>query len=84
MRLPAVILLGFGGGAFLPLPVFLLWPLLLLAWLLVMLFLVLVPVGPVRSWLSMSRQALRAFASLPGFRVDMRSSDGPGFNLWIV
>jgi hypothetical protein len=85
MRPPVLLLLGIGSGVFLPLPLFLLWPFVGIAWLLLLLGLLVAPTGgPVRQRLSTGKQALVAFASLPGLRVDVEPKDGVGVNIWII
>jgi len=78
---PAVALLGFGPGRWwLPLPVIALWPLFLLA--LVGAGLVELVMG--RATLPLSRNLGLALWQLHGVRIDIQSSKGARFFLWLL
>lgn len=100
--MPALAILG-GAGVrgrrwFLPLPLFLLWPLVLvvLAAMAIGTRVLRPSSSSMRAFqpsdlsqsagrpLAAARLTLRAFCQLRGLRIDVRSSDGEGFRLWFI
>jgi len=83
---PAILLLGVGRrGWLLPLPVFLLWPLALLAALVIGVARLILPArGPRSAVWRWGWIGLRAFCQLHGTRVDVRSNNGERVRLWFI
>jgi hypothetical protein len=87
--MPALLIIGIGGRSRrlfpLPLPVFLLWPLVLFALALVWLAERLLRLsGADPSWLRAAKVGLLAFFHLSGFRIEVESSDGTRLRVLLV
>jgi hypothetical protein len=87
--MPALLVIGIGGRSRrifpLPLPVFLLWPLVLFALALVWLAERLISLsGADPSWLRAAKTGLLAFFHLSGFRIEVESSDGTRLRVLLV
>jgi hypothetical protein len=81
------LIFGVGKGRRIPIPfpLFLLWPLIALAWLTLTLCLLFVRTGlNTRQSIVTARIALAAFGRLSGTRIDVQSKDGSGVNIRIV
>lgn len=84
---PALLILGVGdcGRVLIPFPLFLLWPLIGLAWLALTLCQPFVWTSKdAREWLAMGKRALFIFGHLSGLRIDVQSKNGSGVHIQII
>ena len=85
--IPSLMMIGVGRGCRypLPLPLFLLWPLIALAGLVLALCLPFAPSdSTVGRRIRAGWQALRAFAQIRGLKIDVLSKDGERVLIWFV
>ena len=85
MTPPALLILSFGkNGIPIPLPLFLLWPFIGLAWLILTLVQCFVWSQSGRRWIGFAKHALAVSCRLSGIRLDVESKNGRDFHIQII